>query len=519
MAYAVGADSVAIQLSKGDRPSEQAERLSVQASGEFAILNLSNYELDDGEYFASMFVDGERKPRSGSIVRLRSADTPLFRVEEADMHLVYSPESCSLWPLTAGPALWDEYVNGARLFGASSRNDVQVAMPDYVPRQRKVPEHAKHSPVRVGEASTPESCMFTGRHRFDLPDAGRERPKSPTLEGECTTCGLIKRFAATAWAATKRKNLKKQIVRRTVELPPINKSPGPDLRVVFDAICHVGQGSYRDFERITAHIEGGDFQADTFLRACEVVGHIDVSRDEYLRVTNWAVNAPTITPMGNGRWTLIGFSSRKMLQTIRRFLGEDAVIDHQEHGELRTVLTLDGDALSSNRDSIESLGIQVRETSPALEIALRLPSLSQIEDGLHRISLPGFKSLAIWSVDSASWIPCESLASPGAYRLSDFRSLYVIRSRQDLEAGTAGVGTAQLVKHIANRWASDPLIGYHAKTNSVLTPLGADLPGLYGRALALCSGHAPVKHEKSGLVQYPDVQRDVANVVFDRLTR
>jgi hypothetical protein len=138
---------------------------------------------------------------------------------------------------------------------------------------------------------------------------------------------------------------------------------------------------------------------------------------------------------------------------------------------------------------------------------------------LHRISLPGFKSLAIWSVDSASWIPCESLASPGAYRLSDFRSLYVIRSRQDLEAGTAGVGTAQLVKHIANRWASDPLIGYHAKTNSVLTPLGADLPGLYGRALALCSGHAPVKHEKSGLVQYPDVQRDVANVVFDRLTR
>lgn len=519
MAYAVGADKVSIQLSMGDRPSEEAERLSVESQGELAILTLSNYELADGEYFASMFVDGESRPRSGSIVRLRSADSPLFRVEEADMHLVYSPESCPVWPLTAGAALWSEYVNGARIAGESTPQDNQIPMPEYVPRERRAAlTDTAQPPVHIGEAYAPESCMVTGRHRFEIPKDTGERPKSHTLQGECTTCGLVRRFAATAWAATKWKT-RKQSIRRTIALPPVKDSAGPDLRVVFDAICHVGQGSYRDFERITAHIEGGDFQADNFLRACEVVGHIDVSRDDYLRVSNWAVNAPTLTPTGVNEWTLVGFSSRGMLDQIRRFLGAHAVAEHQEHGELRTVLSIDADSLESRREDLESLGVQVRNTSPALEIAARLPPLSSIEAGLYRISLPGYRSLAKWDVESAVWVPADSLASPGAYRLRDFQSLYVLRSQQDLEAGTAGVGTAQLVKHIANGWASNPLVGYHTKTSSVLTPLGADLPGLFGRALAVGTGKAPLKHEKTRLVQYVGVQRDVAGVIFDRLTR
>ena len=519
MAYAVGADSVTIQISKGDHLSDEAERLSVESQGEFAILTLSNYELEDGEYFASMFVDGEKKPRSGSIVRLRSADTPLFRVEEADMHLVYSPESCPTWPLTAGAPLWSDYVNGARIVGEGPGVGSRNPMPEFMPRKRIAAKEVSRSAIRVGEAYSPESCMVTGRHRFQLPKDTGERPKSPTLQGECTTCGLVRRFAATPWAATKRKSQEKQAVHRAIELPPISRSTGPDLRVVFDAICHVGQGSYRDLERITAHIEGGDFQADNFLRACEVVGHIDVSRDELLQVSNWAVNAPTITPTGAKEWTLIGFCSRSMLEAIRSLLGTEAVAEHQEHGELRTVLRVDSDSIDSKRGELEALGIQVRETSPALEVATRMPPLSQIENGLHRISLPGYRSLARWEVESAAWVPTDSLASPGAYRLRDFRSLYVVRSQQDLERGTAGVGTAQLVKHIASGWASSRLVGYHTKTASVLTPLGADLPGLYGRALALCSGRAPVKHEKSRLVQYTMVEREVADVIFDRLTK
>jgi hypothetical protein len=81
------------------------------------------------------------------------------------------------------------------------------------------------------------------------------------------------------------------------------------------------------------------------------------------------------------------------------------------------------------------------------------------------------------------------------------------------------LGNAQLVKHIANLWAGDPLIGYHSLSGSVVTPLGADLPALYGRALALNSGRAPHAIEKHRMLQYPAVPREIAQVVFDRMSQ
>jgi hypothetical protein len=517
IAYAVGARSVSIRVFEGDRVSDDAERVSVESEGELAILTLSNNELSDGEYFASMFVDGDKTPRSGSVVRLRSADTPLFRVEEADMHLVYSPASGARWPLTAGPANWSDYVNGARVVGEATGVSVSAPMREYTPRERKAHSDAAQSRIHVGDTFAPDSCMMTGAHRFHLPAALGERPKSATIEGECTTCGLVKRFAATPWAAARKRN-RAQAVHRVVELPPIDGTAELDQRVLFDAICHVGHGSYRDLERIAGHVEGSGLYADNFLRVNEVLGHIDVSRDEYLRVADWAVNAPTIVPVRDCGWFLVGSHSRGTLNALRSYFGVEAVVEGRDRGALRVTLAVDLDALHFRLAELASLGIQVRETSPALDIARTLPALSQIERGLKRISIPSYRSLEKWDTQSAAWMPSNSLASRGAYRLKEFRTLYVARSHQDIQSGTAAVGTAQLVKHLANSWAGDPLAGYHAKTESVVTPLGADVPTLYGRALALCSGRAPLEHSKSRLVQYPEVPRTVADVIFDRLT-
>jgi hypothetical protein len=517
IAYAVGARSVAIRVFQGDRVSDQAERVSIESEGELAILTLSNYELSDGEYFASMFVDGDKRPRSGSVIRLRSADTPLFRVEEADTYLVYSPASGARWPLTAGPANWSDYVNGARVVGEATGVRASRPMREYTPREQKARPHAGQSRIHVGNTFAPDSCMVTGGHRFQLPPALGGRPTSATIEGECTTCGLVKRFAATPWAAARKKN-RTQTAHQVIELPPIEGSVELDQRVLFDAICHVGHGSYRDLERIAGNVDGSGLYADNFLRVNEVLGHIDVSRDEYLRVSGWAVNAPTIAPVGDGGWVLVGSRSRGMLNALRGYFGVEAVVEHQDRGALRVTVAVEVDALHSRLDELASLGIQVRETSPALDIAYTLPALSQIERGLKRISIPSYRSLEKWDTQSAAWMPSDSLASLGAYRLREFQSLYVVRSDQDIQSGTAAVGTAQLVKHIANSWAGDPLAGYHTRTGSVLTPLGADLPALYGRALALCCGMAPLEHSKSRLVQYPDVPRTVADVIFDRLT-
>ena len=47
----------------------------------------------------------------------------------------------------------------------------------------------------------------------------------------------------------------------------------------------------------------------------------------------------------------------------------------------------------------------------------------------------------------------------------------------------------------------------------LVVPLGADLPGLYGRVAALCSGRAPVVSVKTRSIGYRDVPRWVADAL------
>jgi hypothetical protein len=59
---------------------------------------------------------------------------------------------------------------------------------------------------------------------------------------------------------------------------------------------------------------------------------------------------------------------------------------------------------------------------------------------------------------------------------------------------------------------------YHATTSSLLVPLGADLPGLYGRAAVLCSGRAPTRLSKTPVLCYHDVPPEIAGAIVHALT-
>ena len=104
----------------------------------------------------------------------------------------------------------------------------------------------------------------------------------------------------------------------------------------------------------------------------------------------------------------------------------------------------------------------------------------------------------------------------GAYRLSNFSRTYCLRSTADVEAGSIAIANVQIVKHVANAWAGDPLAGYHEPTSSILVPRGADLPGLYARAAVVSSGRGP--DSTSFALQYRDVPREVADVLHAKLS-
>lgn len=516
VALAAGAKRVSVRVFRGSRLSAEDVCFQVDTDGDIAIVALREHHLEDGEYTVAMFVDGAGKPASTATLRLRSANSPLFQVAKVDLQLVYSPQSAYTWPLSAGPPNWTEFVNGARVSRSpAGPSTASGDLPEYRPRARRASTGPTRQ-ARLGTALPPSSCMVTGQHRFQLPPAYGGRPPSRSIDGECSTCGLVRRFAATPWAAKKRDAKPKAVT--PVTIPPAVEHDETEQHIAFDALSHVGHGSYAIFERIANQIDGSGLFADTLLRRQEVTGHIDVRRDESLQAIEWAVNAATLVPVSENTWVLIGARSSRLVDSLRELVSEHGQVRATtDAGIPRLVVESTASRMVELREGLSALGIELLDKSPALDIASMLPPLTQIEEALKRIPVPAFHSLEIWETASASWVPATSLASTGAFRLRDFRSTYVIRSRSDLESGSVAIANAQLVKHIANRWAKDPLAGYHSKSSSVVVPLGADLPALYGRALSLCSGRAPRELHEGHMLQYPDVPREVASVVVDRL--
>lgn len=513
VALAAGAEMLDVRIYRGTHVD--SEQLLVQESqhAELVVLPLVDHGLVDGEYFVAMFVDGGSQAVATALLRLRSADTPQFRVADVDIRLVYSPESSPRWPLTAGPARWTSFINGAGTVELPAHIESPlVGLREFAIRQRRTTPIAAPA-VHIGLPLSSDSCLATGMHRFVLPPDLPGQARTSSIEGECTTCGLVKRFAGTPWAARKKDSARP--AAPPPDIPPVVESIEPDFEVAFDALNHVGAASFGVFERIAAQVEGSGLFADSFLRRLEVVGHVDVARDEDLHVTEWAVNTSTLVPIGRDRWVLIGARSHGLLEKLAELLGSDGHILVNVDAGFTRVQAVGVPSASK----LAELGVQVLEESPAMAIASALPHLSRVAASLKRIVVPKYQSAEFWDTTSASWQSAETLLPMGAYRLKDFGSTYVIRSSEDVQNGTVGIGNAQIVKHIANLWANDPLVGYHSRSDSVVTPLGADLPALYGRALSLCSGWAPREIIDHRMLQYPFVPLEVAGIVFDRVSQ
>lgn len=513
IALAAGASRIEVKVYRGTRIDSDFLVAEKSWAGELLVLSLAHSALADGEYMVAMFVDGAARAASTALLRLRSASTPQFRIEDVDIRLVYSPDSTSIWPLAAGPADWTSFVNGARTNGlVDASRSPSNQMREFAPRQRARDEPAR-SLVRIGTSMSADSCLLTGMHRFHLPTVVQGQAPTRSVQGECTTCGLVRRFAGTPWAAKKKIHANPTAVH-LIDIPPISESTEPDFEVTFDALNHVGAGSVTAFERIAAQVEGSGLFGDSFLRRLEVAGHIDVARDDDLRITEWAMNSATLVPIAHRRWVWIGSRSQQLLDRVTRLVGERGKIIAGADAELARIeivgtLPIDG---------LAKLGVQVLEVNPAMTIASALPHLSAIARSLRRVVVPIHRSAEFWDTASANWRATDTLIPIGAYRLKDFSSIYAVRSASDVESGTIGLGNAQVVKHIANLWAGDPLVRYHSRSGSVIAPLGADLPSLYGRALALCSGRAPREVREHRMLQYSAVPREVADIIFDRVS-
>jgi hypothetical protein len=126
--------------------------------------------------------------------------------------------------------------------------------------------------------------------------------------------------------------------------------------------------------------------------------------------------------------------------------------------------------------------------------------------------MPVDADLELWSPDSGKWAPAVGSSSPGLYRTRRFPRRFGYRP------AAAGASEALVTDALLGKWLAAiehgvSLLAYDPESSTLTCALGAQLPGLYGRAATLSSGR-PATARADGTVTYADVPQDIAAALW-----
>ena len=147
-----------------------------------------------------------------------------------------------------------------------------------------------------------------------------------------------------------------------------------------------------------------------------------------------------------------------------------------------------------------------------------LPPLSAVADCLVADHpLPAAQKVERWDSRTGLFTLVDFPNSPGCYRLQSRRLWYIIRTADNIDNGQVTIADARLIKHFAALREDEPLVGYDCEKEVLYMPIGADLPGLYGRAAVLASGLLPVIDRPNRVLKYREIPPSLAFALMDRL--
>lgn len=504
-----------------DLQDDEAEPVVAQWSSDVPgalIVDLEQAGLDDGDYRVELRRGTEDAPRTSLVLRLRSADVPdMLQWQQA-------PElgSASGVPLSvlsavglAGPGPW---VRGAAAPPAAL-GTMQENQPDPPPSRPWWEGAAPPVPInsdawRVA-AADPTSCMFTGRHIWLVPATGPGKPAERFVFSTCNGCGLVQREVTTAWAARKRAPRTPTVCSVTpLDVARVEsvRSEGDDRwTVALDALGYLGGGAYGLLEKVALQVEASALFVDHFIRTLETLGHIEVERDAAtLDRIAWEIAPTTLAETVDRRWSLAGYwpgSITRALQRVVEDAGGGLVHETSPAGpQCWFVQMPDGVDLPD----VSDVGEIAVVPDAAQAISSILLPMSDLVEALPRRSADMVGDVTIFSPVGARWVRSDVVGPPGAYRVRKWAVTDVIRTESDVRQGTAALSTVQLAKHAAAAAYGRPLLSYDQSAHQLVVPLGADLPGLYGRAAALASGRPPRVDLSRRRLVYDDVPQVVA---------
>lgn len=477
---------------------------------------LVDTELEDGDYEVALYVNGEKHPISQTTLRLRSGDTPDAVTWESCTRLNYELDKGAWGALSASEADPDSELLVDGLLTIGERQEQPSAVPIRAGASwaaKKAASGVVRPVVVLGTADT-KSCVVTGAHYIELPAWHGGRTKEAQIQGTCRNCGLQKTLPA-------RPRWKKASAATTA--PAIRFSEFPshversvDLDACLDATVHVGGGTMSALERIASQAQGGALFFDQYLRSLEALGHVDVRRGSRLDPLLWEANPAYLAETCGTGFVLAGVWSAAAREQVRPHVEAAGGTLHrvERPGELSSwfIRGIDPDTLETAVTTSDVAATVVRHAASSMVAAL--PALSDVEAQLPRVPIPMHSKATYFDVRAAAWITTPGVAMPGAYRVEQsFKTVSIWVDEQGARDRTCRIGSVQLVKYIAALHTGSPLTGYLEDRSLLVVPMGADLPGLYGRVASLCSGLQPLTSPATRSIAYQNVPREIADSI------
>lgn len=490
----------------------------------------------DGDYRAYISDNVDGKVQDSIPIHLRSAATPRPAAVLKTPDLAHAFDAPS-GVLSAEPSDEAEtnLLRGAQLpksVSAPPGAAFVMAQGEQTPvPEGEGPEREVVRPARAEEAATvAPNCAVTGYHVWRLPPGGVGF--HPARQGSCA-CGASKYFprlrSGRHGTTLESDTLEKRRPDADSQGARARDNAGPAVTTLaasgygdlLDAVTYQRRGEWAEYERLARQLSSDPWTATVSAHALSALGHIDlqVSRG---RPSHWAVAPPTVVVSERAAPFLAGARCRPLLACLGATasqIGGRVVTEPQAYGpDVVRVDNVAGDRLDRLVSQVsEKTGLAIALSErPGERLATLLPTLGSVVASLPATPAP-HGPWERFDPASARWQPAEEADVPGSYRTADYPRLYFVVTEADSRRGECRVATVQAVKHMAALLAGTRLVHYHTREEALEVPLGAELPGLYERAVVLCSGRLPDR--RGGRRRYCGVSPDVASQLTGLLTR
>ena len=493
-----------------------ARAVAAVKGGGAVVLDLRGAALPDGDYEV-VLKEGSRETQRRTL-RLRSADFP---VPDDKTHIVLLGYDLSspLGPVLAQRRQGDSVVQGPEGPAGGQPINAPMRRARWVSGRRGgvAPTETDAELVVVGVAN-PSSCAVTGQHRWNLPMV---TGAAQVLEGICEGCGLQKRYPAN-WIELKRarsRGRRRQVAHVHHEIPKWTIAEGAtsavDWSAVMDGVFHLGAGPIRDLERLAAHLDPGAVFLHSFLRTLEATGDIDIARDPgSLEATDWQAAPLSFAGLDEPTWLVVGRRGRRATRAIELLSKrQGGRVEWQAAREGPRLLVLKGLDELAVRRLASSLDNAAIVPFAGRRMAGALPSLSTVLAGLPIGPQPPAKRIERWDSSTARWSAVQRVNRAGGFRFTSHSVRYGLVTKDQVGDHRMRIADTRLARYGGTLEAGDSLVTYEPKGSLLVVPMGAQLPGLYERAIVLSSGHLPQVNEKQGTTVYEGVSVEIAATI------